>query len=129
MLSNIAPVPATELDIRTRLLTARQALEFAWSTWSGMVQPKSVTLRARIVVGYEWLLVNVAPDDQARGSELISQLRAQAHNEELEEEIPGKKHNVRAAWDAAEKRFLEAEREYLRLVGDAARLGVDEDGE
>ena len=96
-----------------------------------MKQPLSVTLRARIVVGEDWLMAHTSPEEQALGRDLIAQLRAQAHNEELAEQEPGRKRNARAAWDAAERRFLEAESEYLRLVSDAAKLGIPEpeDGE
>ena len=116
-----------DLDIRKRLQSARHALDFAWSTWAGMTQPKSVTLRARIVVGEDWLREHSTPADQARGVGLLAELRAQAHNEELEEQAPGRKRNARGAWDAAESRFLAAEHEYLRLVSDAAKRGIRED--
>ena len=120
-----------DLDIRKRLLSARHALDFAWSTWGGMTQPASATLRARIVVGEDWLREHLSPADQARGKDLIAELRALAHNEELEEEQPGPARNLRGAWDAAESRFLAAENEYLRLVSDAAKRGIEEpeDGE
>jgi len=117
------------LDLRRRLRDARNALNFAWTTWSGMKQPLSVTLRARIVVGEEWLMAHTSPEEQALGRDLIAQLRAQAHNEELAEQEPGRKHNIRAAWDAAESRFLAAESEYLRLVSDAAKRGIPEPGD
>ncbi len=117
------------VDIRRKLRESRSALNFAWSTWSGMKQPLSVTLRARIVVGEDWLMVHTSPEEQARGRDLIAQLRAQAHNEELAEQEPGRKHNIRAAWDAAERRFLAAESEYLRLVSDAAKRGIPEPGD
>jgi len=116
-------------DLRRRLVAARRALDFAWVTWSGMAMPTAVRLRARIAVGQDWLAEHPAPEDQARGRDLIAQLRAQAHNEELAEQEPGRKHNIRAAWDAAESRFLAAESEYLRLVSDAAKRGIPEPGD
>lgn len=120
-----------DLDIRKRLRAARYALNFAWTTWNGMAQPASVTLRARIVVGEDWLSEHPGKADQARGAELIAKLRAQAHEEELAESVPGAKRNQRRAWDTAEARFLDAEREYLRLVSDASERGIPEptDGE
>ena len=120
-----------DLDIRKRLQLARHALDFAWSTWAGMTQPKSVMLRARIVWGEDWLAIHTEPEEQERGRNLLAELRAQAHNAELEEDQPGPARNLRGAWDAAESRFLAAENEYLRLVSDAAKRGIEEpeDGE
>lgn len=118
---------ADDLDLRRRLLAARHAVDITWATWSGMKQPESVTLRARIVVGEDWLKAHTKPAEQARGADLIAQLRAQAHQEELAESEPGQKQNHRRAWDAAESRFLAAEHEYLRLVSDAGKRGIHED--
>ena len=119
------------VDIRRKLRESRSALNFAWSTWSGMKPPKSVMLRARIVWGEDWLTIHTEPEEQARGRNLLAELRAQAHNAELEEAEPGPARNLRGAWDAAESRFLAAENEYLRLVSDAAMRGIPEpeDGE
>ena len=119
------------LDLRRRLRDTRNALNFAWSNWAGMKPPKSVSIRARIVWGEDWLTIHTEPEEQARGRNLLAELRAQAHNAELEEAEPGPARNLRGAWDMAEKRFMEAEREYLRLVSDAAKRGIPEpeDGE
>lgn len=122
-----AHMAADILDIRRRLLSARRSLDVAWSTWAGMITPESVKLRARIVVGEDWLQMHLSPGDQAMGLELLGKLRAQAHNEELAEAEPGRKQNARRAWDAAESRFLAAESEYLRLVRDARKQGIEED--
>ena len=78
----VLPMTTDLPDVRCRLRDARNALNFAWTTWSGMKQPLSVTLRARIVVGEEWLMAHTSPEEQALGRDLIAQLRAQAHNEE-----------------------------------------------
>lgn len=119
------------VDIRRKLRDARASLNFAWTTWSAMKPPRSVMLRARIVWGEDWLTIHTEPEEQARGRDLLADLRAQAHNAELAEQQPGPERNHRGAWDAAESRFLAAENEYLRLVSDAATRGIPEpeDGE
>ena len=113
-------------SIRARLLAARHSIDFAWSTWCGMTQPKSVTLQARIVVGEDWLQEHPSASDQTKGRDLLATLRAQLHEQRLAEEEPGPLRNARGAWDAAESRFLAAEHEYLRLVSDAAKRGISE---
>ncbi len=119
------------VDIRRELVASRSALNFAWTTWAAMKPPKSVMLRARVVWGEDWLAIHTGVEEQERGRNLLAELRAQAHNAELEEAEPGPARNLRGAWDMAEKRFMEAEREYLRLVSDAAKRGIPEpeDGE
>lgn len=117
------------VDIRRKLVASRSALNFAWTTWAAMKPPKSVMMRARIVWGEDWLTIHTEPEEQERGRNLLAELRAQAHNAELEEAEPGPARNLRGAWDAAESRFRAAESEYLRLVSDAAKRGIPEPGD
>ena len=77
------------LDLRRRLRDTRNALNFAWSNWAGMKPPKSVSIRARIVWGEDWMLLHPDPEDQQRGLYGLAVLRAQTQNAELEEAGPG----------------------------------------
>lgn len=117
---------AESIGLREQLVKARQALDVAFSTWSAMDQPESVTLRERINFGYDWLETHRTAKEQERGKTLIGQLRAQAWAAEEEEKVSGEKRNRRRAYDAAEWRFRDAEAEYMRLLGEAHAQGIDD---